>query len=58
MSQVLGHSKVDTTRVYAKPSLKRMRAEMEAAYPESVGEAAEWVGHEDELSAGRCGLRA
>ena len=52
VSAVLGHEKVETTRVYAKPSTERMREVMEAASPVPA-EAAEkplWVGREEELA--------
>lgn len=55
VSRILGHSSVETTKVYAKPSLSMMREAMESASPLS-GEVAAWVGNEDEM-ARLCGLR-
>ena len=56
VSRILGHSSVETTKVYAKPSMDMMRAAMEAACPPPLGEAPAWVGNEDEM-ARLCGLR-
>ena len=55
VSRILGHSSVETTKVYAKPSLEMMREAMESASPLPGGSPA-WVGCEDEL-ARLCGLR-
>ncbi|MEG0323498.1 MAG: tyrosine-type recombinase/integrase [Raoultibacter sp.] len=56
VSRILGHNKVETTKIYAKPSMKMMREAMENAYLPSKCEAPAWVGNEDEL-ARLCGLR-
>lgn len=56
VSRVLGHSSVETTKVYAKPSMDMMREAMESAYPSAIEEHPVWVGNEDEM-ARLCGLR-
>lgn len=56
VSRILGHSSIETTKAYAKPSTEMLRNAMEAAYPGDVEEASVWVGREDEL-AKMCGLR-
>lgn len=55
VSRILGHSSVETTRVYAKPSLSMMRDAMESA-SHLPGDTPSWAGNEDEL-ARLCGLR-
>ena len=56
VSRVLGHSSIETTKVYAKPSMEMMRQTMESAYPAALEEKPVWVGNEDEM-ARLCGLR-
>lgn len=56
VSRVLGHSSIETTKVYAKPSMEMMRKAMESAYPAALDEKPVWVGNEDEM-ARLCGLR-
>ena len=56
MSRVLGHSSIETTKVYAKPSMEMMREAMESAYPTALNEKPTWIGDEDEM-ARLCGLR-
>ena len=56
ISSMMGHADINTTRTYAKPSLKKQRAEMEAANPPALGEVPVWVGNEDEMLR-LCGLR-
>lgn len=56
VSRILGHSSVETTKVYAKPSMEMMREAMESAYPTVLEEKPVWIGNEDEM-ARLCGLR-
>lgn len=56
VSRILGHSSMETTKVYAKPSMDMMRTAMESAQPPVEGEMAQWVGNEEEM-ARLCGLR-
>ena len=56
ISAILGHSKLETTRIYALPSLRQLRDAVESV-PTPVGdEEPLWVGDEDEM-ARLCGLR-
>lgn len=55
VSTVLGHAKIDTTKVYAKPSVEQLRKALESV-PTPTNEQPLWYGDEDEL-ARRCGLR-
>ena len=56
VSRILGHSSMETTKVYARPSMEMMRSAMESAQPPDAGESPLWVGNEDEM-ARLCGLR-
>ena len=56
ISNVLGHASVNTTMLYAKPSLEKMRAAMESGTSVPDAEEPAWVGSEDEM-ARLCGLR-
>ena len=56
VSRILGHSSIETTKVYAEPSMDMMRAAMESAGTPDIGEVPLWVGNEDEM-AKLCGLR-
>ena len=57
ISRILGHASLETTTIYAKPSLGMMRNAMESAAPSQVkDERPLWVGSEDEM-ARKCGLR-
>ena len=57
VSRILGHAFLDTTRVYAKPSLAMMRKAMDYAYvPQTKDEKPLWIGSEEEI-AKMCGLR-
>ena len=57
ISRFLGHSHVETTKVYAKPSLDMMRDAVNVApAPGIVEEEPLWAGSEDEM-ARICGLR-
>jgi len=56
VSTILGHARLETTRIYAQPSLGQIRDAMESVpTPVDDGEPL-WVGNEDEM-ARRCGLR-
>ena len=51
VSKVLGHSKTETTKIYAKPSLEQMRAALESVEtPEQKNELPLWEGNEDEMA--------
>ena len=56
VSRILGHSSMETTKIYAKPSMDMMRSAMESARPPVEGERPAWVGNEEEM-ARLCGLR-
>jgi len=57
VSRILGHAFLDTTRVYAKPSLSMMREAMDSVkVPQTRDEKPLWVGSEDDM-AKMCGLR-
>jgi len=57
ISRILGHAFLDTTRVYAKPSLAMMRKAMDCVdVPQTRDEKPLWVGSEEEM-AKLCGLR-
>lgn len=57
VSTLLGHSQLETTRVYAKPSLHQLRTVIEKITPKSDQEQQPlWLGKEDEISR-RLGLR-
>lgn len=57
ISRILGHANLDTTTIYAKPSIGMMRKAMESAAAQQVkDELPLWVGSEDEM-ARKSGLR-
>lgn len=57
VSRILGHAYLDTTRIYAKPSLAMMRDAMDSFQaPQAGGEKPLWAGSEEEV-ARLCGLR-
>ena len=57
VSRILGHAFLDTTRVYAKPSLAMMREAMDSVKaPQTRDEEPLWVGSEERM-AKLCGLR-
>jgi site-specific recombinase XerD len=57
VSRILGHAFLDTTRIYAKPSLAMMREAMDSIEaPQTRDEKPLWVGSEEEM-AKLCGLR-
>lgn len=57
VSRILGHAFLDTTRVYAKPSIAMIREAMGfVEVPQTRDEKPMWVGSEEEM-AKLCGLR-
>jgi site-specific recombinase XerD len=51
VSKVLGHSKTETTKIYAKPSLEQMRTALESVEtPYQSNEVPLWEGNEDEMA--------
>lgn len=57
VSRILGHAGLDTTRIYAQPSLAMMRDAMSSFHPsETDGEKPLWMGSEEEM-AKLCGIR-
>lgn len=57
VSTFLGHSQLETTRIYAKPSTKQLRQMIERVTPQQdIDNPPLWVGKEDEV-AKRLGLR-
>ncbi len=57
ISRILGHAFLETTRIYAKPSLDMMREAMDSVEaPLAKDEKPLWVGSEEEM-AKLCGLR-
>lgn len=57
ISRILGHAFLDTTKVYAKPSLAMMRRAMDYLDgPQRRDEKPLWIGSEEEM-AKMCGLR-
>ena len=56
VSVVLGHAHLETTKIYAKPSLRQIRDAMESVPTPVEDEEPLWVGNEDEM-ARMCGLR-
>lgn len=49
VSTLLGHSSMETTKIYATPSLEQMREVMEKGYPAREEEPKLWEGKEDEM---------
>jgi integrase len=56
ISRILGHSSIETTRIYASASLEIMREAMSGAIDTLPKEEPLWKLNEDEL-ARLCGLR-
>jgi site-specific recombinase XerD len=57
VSRILGHAFLDTTRVYAKPSLEMMRQAMDSVQvSQTRNEKPIWIGSEEEM-AKLCSLR-
>ena len=56
VSAILGHAHLETTKIYAKPSAKKIRDAMESVQTPASDEEPLWIGNEDEM-ARLCGLR-
>lgn len=56
VSRILGHASIQTTRIYAKPSLEMIKAAMDKSNPELNTEQPMWPDNEEEM-ARICGLR-
>jgi len=56
VAAILGHEKIETSKIYAKPSVTQLRETLESVPTPTKGEEPMWVGNEDEM-ARRCGLR-
>jgi len=56
VSTILGHEQLETTKIYAIPSLTQMRESMESVPTPVADETPLWIGSEDEM-ARACGLR-
>ncbi len=57
VSRILGHASLDTTKVYAKPSLDMMREALDSvSTPHTKNETPLWINSEEEI-AKLCGLR-
>ena len=58
ISKMLGHSSIETTKIYALPSIDQMRGAMERAQPPEVSnEKPLWGDDDEDTLARRCGLR-
>lgn len=57
VSRFLGHAQVETTRIYATPSVEMMRQAIERSSTNSVNEKPLWSVTTDEAMAKLCGLR-
>lgn len=58
VSRILGHAQLETTRIYAKPSLEMMRAALESNAPPAVkDEKPLWSNATEEQMVKLCGLR-
>jgi len=53
---ILGHAQLETTKIYAIPSLEQLRLAAESVPTPAADEKPLWVGNEIEM-ARRCGLR-
>ncbi len=57
LSQILGHASIETTKIYAIPSIEQLREAMEKVHmPADAKEKPLWEGDEDEM-ARLCGLK-
>ncbi|MCL1952043.1 MAG: tyrosine-type recombinase/integrase [Oscillospiraceae bacterium] len=56
VSVILGHAQLETTKIYAIPSLEQLRLAAESVPTPAADEKPLWVGNEIEM-ARRCGLR-
>lgn len=57
VSRFLGHAQLETTRLYATPSVEMMREAIENSSTNSVNEQPIWSADTDEAMAKLCGLR-
>lgn len=58
ISKMLGHSSIETTKIYALPSIDQMRGAMEKVQPPEVSnEKPLWDDDDEDGLARRCGLR-
>ena len=56
VSRIFGHASMETTKVYAKPSMEMLRDAMASVAPSVEVEEPIWAGNEEEM-ARLCGLR-
>jgi len=56
VAAILGHERMETSKIYAKPSVAQLRDTLESVPTPTKGEKPMWVGNEEEM-ARRCGLR-
>ena len=56
VSAILGHANLETTKIYALPSLEQIRTAMESVPTPVADEQPLWIGDEDKM-AHLCGLR-
>ena len=56
VSRMLGHASMETTKVYAKPSMEMLREAIASVAPSVQTEEPVWKGNEEEM-ARLCGLR-
>ncbi len=57
VSRFLGHAQLETTRIYATPSVEMMRKAIESIQADSTSERPIWSADADEIMAKLCGLR-
>ncbi len=58
ISKMLGHSSIETTKIYALPSIDQMRGAMEKVQPPEISnEKPLWGDDNEDTLARRCGLR-
>lgn len=57
VSRFLGHAQLETTRIYATPSVEMMREIIEKASGNPADEPPLWNANTDEAMAKLCGLR-
>lgn len=58
ISKMLGHSSIETTKIYALPSIDQMREAMEKVQPPEISnEKPLWGDDDEDTLAHRCGLR-
>jgi len=56
VSAILGHAKIETTKIYALPAIDQIRNAIESVPTPVADEKPLWIGNEDEM-AHLCGLR-